>query len=142
VKSLGKKLVEAWRSDKWKEQGERFGIGVALAFAVMSAIALYRGHMARAEVLPIVSACLLAAALILPRALYPAAWILETAFKTVTKSIMYVLLVVVFYIVFSPAGIVLRLLGKDPLDRNLDPQADSYWLPRKPRDPSRAEKQF
>ncbi len=78
----------------------------------------------------------------MPRALYPAAWLLEEAFKAVTKTLMYVLLVLMFFIVFAPVGIVLRILGKDPLDQKLDPQASSYWIERPPPDPSRVEKQF
>ena len=135
-------LKAGWRSEQWQKQGERFGLGVALALAVMSAIAMYRGRMERMETTALISATLLALALIQPRALYPAAWLLETAFKTVTKTTMYLLLVVVFYLVFSPVGIVLRILGKDVLHQRQDPSAPSYWTPRKPIDPKRAEKQF
>lgn len=41
-------------------------------------------------------------------------------------------LLVVFYGVFLPIGLLLRLLGRDPLDRKLDAQARSYWQPKKP----------
>ncbi len=94
------------------------------------------------EELSMVSAALLATALVYPDALYPVAWLLEEAFKLVTKTLLYVMLVVIFYLVFAPVGIVLRLLGKDPLLQKLDPEADTYWIERKPRDPSRVEKQF
>ncbi|HUT55029.1 MAG TPA: hypothetical protein VM658_16685 [bacterium] len=136
------KIKAGWPSEQWRKQGERFGLGVALAMAVMSALALYRGLMERMETTALIGAALLCLALILPRALYPAAWLLETAFKTVTKTTMYLLLVAVFYLVFSPIGIILRIMGKDILHQNLDPSAPSYWTPRKPTDPKRAEKQF
>ena len=38
-----------------------------------------------------------------------------------------VILCVVFYFVFGMAGIVLRLLRKDLLDRAIEPKRDSYW---------------
>jgi hypothetical protein len=133
---------DAWRSEEWKKQGERFGLGVALALSVTSAISMYRGLMGRMETLALISAVLLGLALVLPRTLYPAAWLLETAFKTVTKATMYLLLVLIFYLVFSPAGIVLRILGKDILHQKSDPSAPSYWTPKKPTDARRAEKQF
>lgn len=38
------------------------------------------------------------------------------------------ILAVLFFAVFTPAGMVLRLLGKDPL--RLRRGGDSYWLPR------------
>lgn len=136
------KARRAWQQDSWKKNGERFGIGLAAAMAVMSAVAMYRGHMARVEVLQVCSVVLLSLALVAPRLLYPAAWLLETAFKTVTKTLMYVLLVLVFYLVFAPVGIALRILGKDPMQRKIDPAAESYWSERKPLDPKRTERQF
>jgi hypothetical protein len=137
-----KKAGAALRSDEGKKQGERFGMGVALATAVMAAIAMYRGLMERMEILALISATLLALSLILPRALYPLAWLLESAFKTVTKTTMYVLLAFIFYLIFAPVGLILRILDKDILQQKIDPEAASYWTPRKPTDPSRAEKQF
>ena len=38
-----------------------------------------------------------------------------------------VLLVLVFYLVVTPIGLVLRLLGKDPLERRWDKDATTYW---------------
>ncbi len=39
-----------------------------------------------------------------------------------------VILSIVFYLILTPIGLVLRLLGKDPLHRTLDPNAPSYWI--------------
>jgi len=136
------RLSALWKSEEWKRQGERFGLGLATALAVMAAISMYRGNMERMETLAMTSAVLLAFAFLLPRALFPAAWLLETAFKTMTKTLMFILLVLVFIIVFAPAGIILRILRKDPLLQRLEPGAPSYWEERKSQDPSRAEKQF
>jgi hypothetical protein len=51
---------------------------------------------------------------------------------------------VVFYLIFTPTGLVMRLLGKDPLGLRLDRHATTYWVRRKPQDPSkqRYEKLF
>jgi Saxitoxin biosynthesis operon protein SxtJ len=35
-----------------------------------------------------------------------------------------------FYLVLTPMGLLLRLMGKDLLDRKLDPTAASYWVVR------------
>jgi hypothetical protein len=50
----------------------------------------------------------------------------------------------VFYLIFTPTGLVMRLLGKDPLGLRFDRQATTYWLKRAPQDPSkkRYEKLF
>jgi ABC-type uncharacterized transport system permease subunit len=39
-----------------------------------------------------------------------------------------VLLAVVFYLVLTPVGLVMRLCGRDPLARKFDPQASTYWV--------------
>ena len=41
-----------------------------------------------------------------------------------------VVLSLLFYGVFTPMGIVLRLMGKDYLDRKLDATSKSYWTKR------------
>jgi hypothetical protein len=42
---------------------------------------------------------------------------------------------ILFYLVLTPLGALMRLAGKDPLRRKLDTAAPSYWLPRKPPGP-------
>jgi hypothetical protein len=41
-----------------------------------------------------------------------------------------IILSAVFYLIFTPVGIVTRLLGRDPLNRR-GKARDSYWIPRK-----------
>ena len=38
-----------------------------------------------------------------------------------------VILAVVFFLVFTPVALVIRLFGKDHLERKIDPAAKSYW---------------
>jgi hypothetical protein len=51
---------------------------------------------------------------------------------------------IVFALVFTPAGLVLRLLGKDPLELRFDKQRPSYWRRRadEDRSPARMERMF
>jgi hypothetical protein len=51
------------------------------------------------------------------------------------KVISPVALGILFYVVLTPLGAMMRLAGKDPLRRKLDPAGQSYWLPRKPPGP-------
>ena len=48
------------------------------------------------------------------------------------ECVSKVVLSIIFYLVFSVAGVLLRLLGKDLLDEKIQPDVDSYWLPKKP----------
>jgi hypothetical protein len=41
-----------------------------------------------------------------------------------------------FFLVVTPIGVVMRLAGKDFLRKRLEPEASSYWLPRDPPGPA------
>ena len=41
----------------------------------------------------------------------------------------FILLAVVFYLILTPTGLILRLFTKDPLDQGLDPDIKSYLQP-------------
>jgi len=53
------------------------------------------------------------------------------------------LLGLIFFLIFSPIGLVFRLIKKDHLDEAIDPDAPSYWRIRdsKPYEPGMSEKQ-
>lgn len=54
--------------------------------------------------------------------------------------VSHLLLGIVLYLVFTPIGLLLRLLGRDPLERGFDPRASSYWTERRQAD--RMERYF
>jgi hypothetical protein len=43
---------------------------------------------------------------------------------------------ILFYLCISPIGFLMRLAGKDPMRREFDPAAKSYWIPRAPPGPA------
>ena len=43
----------------------------------------------------------------------------------------YIILTLIFYLIVTPISLLLRLLGKDLLDRKIDSRATSYWHPRR-----------
>lgn len=51
------------------------------------------------------------------------------------KVVSPIALGILFYGVFTPLGVVIRLTGKDPLRLKFDPASDSYWIPREPPGP-------
>lgn len=55
-----------------------------------------------------------------------------------------VLLSVLFFLILTPIGWILRLTGKDLLDQKLEPKKESYWKirPQATRTPGDYEKQF
>ncbi len=48
--------------------------------------------------------------------------------------VSHVVLAVVYYLVLTPTGLLMRLLGHDPMRRRFDQRAESYWVERKPED--------
>lgn len=42
---------------------------------------------------------------------------------------------IIFYLVVTPTGLLMRLLGKDPLRLKSDPNGQSFWIPRDPPGP-------
>ena len=46
-----------------------------------------------------------------------------------------IVLGLMFYLVLTPSGFVMRLLGKDPLRLSFEPDAESYWIEREPPGP-------
>ncbi len=64
---------------------------------------------------------------------YPAAnRPLNIALSALSFPIGYVLsfliMGVLFYVVFGIVAMIMRFLGRDPMNRSYDPEADSYWI--------------
>jgi hypothetical protein len=53
-----------------------------------------------------------------------------------------VVLSVFFYLVLTPMGLVLRMMGRDLMDRKISRDSGSYWKARPARPPEDLEKQF
>lgn len=57
-------------------------------------------------------------------------------------TVSLALLFVVYYLVFTPFGLVMRLFGRDGLHRGFDKAAESYFVDRKPPETARYFRQF
>lgn len=42
---------------------------------------------------------------------------------------------VIFFGLFTPTALFMRLIGRDTMNRKFDPQVNSYWTPRDPPGP-------
>ncbi len=49
---------------------------------------------------------------------------------------------IVYYIVVTPIGVIMRLLGRDPMQRRPDPKTDTYWRKREQPEPDQYFRQF
>jgi hypothetical protein len=78
-----------------------------------------------------------------PRALRPLYVLLTIISLPIGLVLSQVFLALLFYGVLTPIGLVMRLVGRDPLHRRFDRQTTSYWIRREPvRNVERYYRQF
>ena len=89
-----------------------------------------------------VSAALVVPALVWPAALRPVYRVWMTIGHALGWVNTRVILAVCFYLVVTPVGMLMRLLGKDPMRLGFDPTAQTYRVNRTPRDANHMKKPF
>ena len=52
------------------------------------------------------------------------------------KVVNPIMMAFVFFGTVLPTGLIMRVLGKDPLRLKRQPEADSYWIDRQPPGPA------
>lgn len=83
--------------------------------------------------LAIVCATLIVTSLTVPHLLRWVYIVWNTAVFPIGWIVSHLVLAVVYWGVMTPIGLVLRALGKDPMQRGFDGQATTYWRRRIPR---------
>ena len=126
-----------------KTELRKFGVTVGAAFLVLGTISWWRGHEIPPRVLWTMGTLLLVPGLLFPTVLGPVqrGWM---AFAAVLGHVnTRVILTVVYYVVMTPVGFIMRLFH-DPLDRKLGDGRSSQWVKREPRpvDLANYERQF
>jgi hypothetical protein len=87
---------------------------------------------------------LLLLAWLAPGALAPLHRVWMPAARALARLLTWILLTLVFYLVFTPFGMIMRATGRDPLHRRWERQAPTYWIQRRdgPFDPERTRRQY
>jgi hypothetical protein len=121
----------------------KFGLVVGAAFGVLGLISWWRGHVVAPRVLWTIGILLIAPGLLAPALLRPVQRVWMRAAAGLGYVNTRVILSALFYLVFTPVGLVLRLF-RDPLHRSFDDQSGSQWVKRTPAPVERAsyERQF
>lgn len=116
---------------------KKSGIIAAVIFLTIATLHLFKGHHRLS-----IAFYLLAGAFFIMTGFFPA------VFKKITDAlgelITGLMLSIVFYLVITPMGLIMRLFRKDPLDKKIERGKDSYWIEKEPatEDITRYEKQF
>ena len=112
-----------------------FGLVAGAALTVLGLTPMLRGGPPRGWAV-VVGASLLACGLLFPRVLGPLAraWLaLGLALHAIVSPLIMALL---YYVIVTPIGLLLRLFGKDLLRLRVDHDAPSYWIDRAPPGPA------
>jgi len=136
----------AWTEMSAKDRKgiRQFGTALAVILLVVSGIRALRHHDPHLEALGAIGAGLAALAWIVPVALLPVyrAWML------LAQGLLWIntriLLGLVFFLMVTPLGLLMRLFGRDPMERRFDRRAATYWSKREPlpKDPARFRRQY
>lgn len=121
-----------------RRQLRSFGITLGTALLVVAGVLHWRA-VPGVIVIFSIGALLLIAGLAAPAILRPLykPWM---ALAVLLGFIMTrILLTLIFVLLFIPTGLLMRLFGRDPLRRKLDPDAKTYWI-RKQYNPESRER--
>ena len=118
------KNIKGDKSD-WK----KFGITMAIILAIIGFFLLWKKNNNYDYILYLAAAFFITG-LILPSVLKPVykVWM---AISVVMGFIMTkVIMVIIFYLIVTPIGLIASLTGKEFLDMKIDKSAKSYWIAR------------
>ncbi len=122
----------------------KFGISVGIAFLLITALLWWKDAQNALRVTGALGTLLLLGGLVAPGLLK---WPYRGWMKFAAGAAWFntrLILTLMFYLVMTPVGLLLRLLGKCPLAMGFDKAAKTYWIKRerKEYDPVRSEKHF
>lgn len=111
-------------------QLRQFGL---IALVALPALAwLWGGGRTAISLSVAIGAVMATLGLFWPRGLAPA--FIGLSFATIPIGIVVgeAALALVYYAIITPIGRVMRLISRDPLEREIHPEADTYWQPKPP----------
>ena len=116
--------------EKDMEEIRKFSFRLALALNILGFIMFYRekNHFIWFTGIGCLS---LIFAIVCPKTLIPIKKILDNVILYIGRLINVISLIIVFYLIFTPMGMLLRLFRKDLLHKKIDSSATSYWIKRK-----------
>jgi predicted membrane metal-binding protein len=112
-----------------------FGGVFTVVFAAIGLLPLIRGGEVRVWALAVAGAFFITA-LLMPVLLAPLNRLWFKFGMLLHRVVSPLVMGMLFYVVVTPTGFLMRLFGKRPLDLDFDPSASSYWTLRQPPGPA------
>jgi hypothetical protein len=113
---------------KPKLSDRNFGLIFAAIFAIFSIVGWYFFDVTLRWAM-VSSGAFLTLALVIPGVLMPLNRLWGLLTGRIHRVVNFTLLASFFYLIVLPFAIVMRLFGRDALDRAPAPEANSYWRP-------------
>ena len=76
------------------------------------------------------------AGLLVPALARPVYIVMMAVALPIGMVVSSLLMTLIFFVVMTPIGLLLRLLGKDSMRLKFDPSATTYWIKRPPQAPA------
>ena len=110
-----------------KYEIKKFGMGLTVLLCLIGGWQLYKGNIDVYVWFFGFAGLVLILSFFVPIILKPLYIVTHTVGNAIGWVNTRILLGIIFYIIFAPIGIMLRLIRKDLLDKRLDKDAKSYW---------------
>jgi hypothetical protein len=121
-------------------QGRKFGLELGLALLALGGLAWWRGRGPVALGLWVAAVLLLLAALLVPARLRPVERAWMGCARLMSRVTTPLLVGALYFIVITPTAILMRALGRNPLDSR--GERDSSWVARDPARRGDMRRQF
>ena len=132
------------RENEVKAGSERaLGIVFAVVFTIIGLWPLINDGAVRLWSM-IVAGIFLALSLLAPALLKPLNWLWFRFGLLLHKIVNPIIMALIFFTTVTPVALIMKLCGKDSLNRKFDPSVKSYWIERQPPgpDPKTMRNQF
>lgn len=104
-----------------------FGLVFAVVFLIIALFPLLSANQVRLWALG-VAAVFAVLAYLCPSLLAPLNRVWFLFGLLLHKIISPVVMAIVFFLTVTPIGLIMRLMGKDPLNQSFDQSSESYWI--------------
>ncbi len=111
-----------------------FGWVFVVVFALVGAIPALHGRPMRPWAFAL-SFVILLLTLTRPSVLHPANVVWTRFGLLLSRIVNPIVTALLFYVVFTPIGFLMRRMGRDSIGARFDPSAGSYWIERRPPGP-------
>ena len=118
-------------------EGRRFGLTVGAAFLALAAVGWWRGRLHAAVGFGGIGGLLVLAGVVIPGHLGPVVRGWMSLAHLLSRITTPVFLGIIYFVVLLPVGLLMRLVGRRPLER--PSKAASWWIARAPDARQRAD---